>query len=429
VLTRSAKICPHCGYLHPLTGGALIEVCDACGSGLGETLVSLFRLENVVTRRRDRISSDEEERQRQGYELHTAVRFAGHGPVMGTAQLDGERVAELLYGHSATIWRINMGWRRRRSTEPPGFVLDLERGYWQSRKDDPDDEDHKDPMSPRVERVIPYVDDTRNALLVEPQGMPADNIERARVMASLEAALKMAVQVVFQLEDSELATHPLPAMADRRRILVFEAAEGGAGVLRRLVEEPKVFADVARAALELCHFDPVTGDDTGGAPHVEERCEAACYDCLLSYGNQPDHRLVDRFLIRDLLMTWAESAVEVAPGSEPRTLVLQRLKALAGSELERRWLEFLQAGNLRLPTRAQVLIADASSRPDFLYEQDFVAIYVDGPPHDYPERQTRDASQEALLEELGWRVVRFRYDENWSEEVRLRPDVFGEVGV
>ncbi len=426
VLTRTAKVCPQCGYLHPITGGALIDVCDSCGSGLGVSLQSLFRLQNVVTRRRERISSDEEERQRQGYELHTAVRFAGDGPVVGSAQIGDDPIAVLSYGHSATIWRINMGWRRRKQTDPPGFILDLERGYWASRQDDPNDDADRDPLSPRVERVIPYVDDTRNALIVEPVGLPSAAEDRLRVVASLEAALKTAVQVVFQLEDNELATHSLPSPVDRRRILIYEAAEGGAGVLRRLVEEPGTLAQVARAALEVCHFDPETGDDRGGPPHVEERCEAACYDCLLSYGNQPDHRVVDRFLIRDLLTSWADSKVEMAPGSEPRTVVLQRLKALAGSDLEKRWLDFLDGRGHRLPTRAQVLLSDASTRPDFLYEDDFVAVYVDGPPHDYPERQGRDRQQQQMMEQLGWTVVRLRYDADWREIIERRPDVFGE---
>ena len=39
-------------------------------------LGNLLKLDNVSTRRVDRITSDEEERLRQGYQLQTAVRFA-----------------------------------------------------------------------------------------------------------------------------------------------------------------------------------------------------------------------------------------------------------------------------------------------------------------------------------------------------------------
>ena len=86
----------------------------------------LLRLQNVATRRRDRISSDEEERQRQGYEVRTAVQFTEvDGRTWqrtGTAQDDETAIATLDYGHAATIWRVNFGWRRRANQEQLGFV-------------------------------------------------------------------------------------------------------------------------------------------------------------------------------------------------------------------------------------------------------------------------------------------------------------------
>ncbi|MDX1520997.1 MAG: DUF1998 domain-containing protein [Anaerolineae bacterium] len=41
---------------------------------------------------------------------------------------------------------------------------------------------------------------------------------------------------MYQLEDSELAVEPLPSIHERRLILLYEASEGGAGVLRQLLE-------------------------------------------------------------------------------------------------------------------------------------------------------------------------------------------------
>ena len=57
----------------------------------------------------------------------TAAPSRRTGQVAGA---DGERLATLDYGHAATIWRINFGWRRRENPEQLGFVLDTERGYW-----------------------------------------------------------------------------------------------------------------------------------------------------------------------------------------------------------------------------------------------------------------------------------------------------------
>jgi ATP-dependent helicase YprA (DUF1998 family) len=118
-ITVHAKICTRCGYLHKVRdGGDGPDLCEHCRAPLGPPMKQLFRLENVTTKRRDRISSDEEERQRQGYDLQSAVRFAdARGQVAAqtaTVECDGEKVLTLTYGHAATIWRINRGWRRRK---------------------------------------------------------------------------------------------------------------------------------------------------------------------------------------------------------------------------------------------------------------------------------------------------------------------------
>lgn len=423
VLTRRAKRCEHCGYLHPMSeNGDSFDVCEQCGGELPIALTQLFRLENVSTKRRERITSDEEERMRLGYEIVTGVRFGEKEgrPTARTASVTvGDEVfGELAYGNAATLWRINTGWARRKDKDQLGFLLDVERGYWATNEQTADDPD--DPMSQRTQRVIPYVEDRRNALVLTPR-----TALEPGAMASLQAALKQALQVHYQLEDDELAAEPLPDMSDRRQLLMYEAAEGGAGVLRRLLDAPTDLSAVAREALRLCHFDPETGDDLGHAPGATERCEAACYDCLMSYRNQRDHSLLDRMAVSDVLLQLANARVDASPTAAPRAEHREMLARLAGSDLERRWLAFLDGRGLRLPTKAQPLFKEYSTRPDFLYVKEQVVVYVDGPPHDYPERQKRDEAVTSALEDAGYLVVRFHHEENWSDVVSRFPSVFG----
>jgi ATP-dependent helicase YprA (DUF1998 family)/very-short-patch-repair endonuclease len=423
VLTSAAKQCAACGYLHPIFGGDGVDLCERCGNRLGAPLQPLFRLQNVSTKRVDKINSDEEERLRLGYEIKTGVRFAEHGGRLScrSAQvtLDGESIATLTYGHTATLWRVNFGWARRSNRDQYGFVLDIERGYWARNQQDVEDDD-QDPQSARTRRVIPYVEDRRNCLLLQ----PAEALDTS-AMASLQAALKHAFQVVYQLEESELAAEPLPSRDDRRLLFFYESAEGGAGVLRRLLDDPHALQRVAQQALQLSHFDPYTGEDLRRAPRAREDCEAACYNCLMSYINQPDHRLLDRQQIRNILMRLARARVESSPALLPRAEHMVQLLRQCQSNLERTWLAFLEARGLRLPSKAQAFIEACGTRPDFLYEECQTVVYVDGSHHEYPERQQRDTIQTERLEDYGYTVVRFGSHDCWEEVVTRHPNIFG----
>jgi ATP-dependent helicase YprA (DUF1998 family) len=427
VLTRKAKRCDQCGYLHPLFGNDTKDICDQCGIELGGTMDNLFHLQNVVTKRRERINSDEEERMRMGYEIITAVRFTEHGmrPSKREAGVEGGdgQIARLTYGPAATIWRVNVGWTRRRDRSQFGFVLDVERGYW-SKNEQTDENDEADPMSARTRRVIPYVEDHKNCLIFR-SSSPVDD----ETMASLQAALKSAIQVRFQLEDNELAVEPLPDRDDRKMILFYESAEGGAGVLRRLLDEPDALRQVAREALTLCHFDPDTGEDVRRPPRGREDCETACYDCLMSYYNQRDHYLLNRHKIKEFLLALANAEVKVSPASLPRQEHLDLLKRRCESGLERRFLDFLESKNLRLPTYAQKRIEECGTKPDFLYADggNLAAVYVDGPPHDFPDRQKRDEEITERMEDRGYLVIRCKHYEEWGPKIATYPSVFGST--
>jgi very-short-patch-repair endonuclease len=432
VVTSSAVQCGTCGYLHPAHDGASVDRCERCGADLAASkwrFRSLFRMTSVSTRRQDRINSNSEERQRRGYEIRTAYRWAeidGRPSVRSATVTDpaqGGEVAQLGYGHTATITRVNVGWVRRKDRNQHGFPLDMERGQWVPRPDEDPAAGDDDPLTGRQKTVVPFVEDRRNVLIFDP--LDAD-ITTAFV-ASLQAALKAAIQTEYDLEDSELAVAGLPDPEARTSIMLYEAAEGGAGVLRQLVEDPSALARVARQALERCHYDPATLADLRRAPGGREDCEAACYDCLLSYTNQPDHTLVDRQLIRDFLHRLAGGTVDTSPGPRPRAEHLEALARQAGSDLERDWLELVASRGLRLPDRAQPLMADAATRPDFVYDDVHVAIYIDGSHHLYPHRAKRDGAAEDLLFAKGWTVIRFAADDDWDGILARHLGTFGKA--
>ncbi|XGU18572.1 DUF1998 domain-containing protein [Rhodococcus sp. 3Y1] len=328
------KRCESCGYLHDLNGPTSYEVCDHCGSASLLTLSRMMRLLAVKTRRRDRISADEEERQRAGHEIVTSIRFEPHGERAGqltsTLTAGGDTLATMTYGDTALIRRMNVGLRRRKDKDIKGHLLDTVEGKWAREADLAKNDGASDTTGgDRVQRVVPYVEDHRNALLMHLSATIPDEQRMAAMYA-----LKRAVEAVFQLESNELAVEPMPGGSTPdawSRLLFFEAAEGGAGVLRRLATEEQQMHAVARKAMEILHYDPDTGKDLGKAKHAAEACAQACYDCLLSYGNQWDHQLLDRHCVIELLGQLAAATLVVGGGGEERTDRLTRLEEPSNS--------------------------------------------------------------------------------------------------
>ena len=134
---------------------------------------------------------------------------------------------------------------------------------------------------------MPVVEDTKNALLVKFD--PAIELDKAR-MATLQHALIRAIETEHVLETGELLGEALPTRDNRKAILLYEASEGGAGVLKRLMDGPGRWRRLAEVALDLMHYRR-RGDDLSDR---DDACVAGCYRCLLSYYNQPDHELIDR---------------------------------------------------------------------------------------------------------------------------------------
>jgi hypothetical protein len=289
--TSILKLCPNCGAAH---SDPLQERCHACGESLtgAEELKNVFRIDNVETAPSERITANDEDRQRRGFDIQTLFQWPmRHGePDVRSSTLVGPDgpLMHLDYGPSTKLSRINKGLRRRKSKTICGFFIDPSTGSWRPDPENGDDEEGQgDPTSAKPQRIVPMVEDHKNALLLRPK-TPL-NVQQ---MATLQHALVRGIQLVFELEEGEILGEPLPSRDVRNTMLLYEATEGGAGVLNRLVSDPQRVAEVARASLRLMHYrEPFEADNLQQA---EDACVAGCYRCILSYYNQPDHELIDR---------------------------------------------------------------------------------------------------------------------------------------
>lgn len=313
--TFSTSLCPECGAGHD---GEPPEACHVCGHALSKAHITrdLFRIDNVATRPVERITANDEERRRQGFDIQTTFRMPP-GRSRLTVELhdkEGRPIAVTEFASAALIRRINRGLRRRRDESEVGFLIDTKSGKWQGKG--ADNAAAQSPLD-RPQPIVPVVEDNKNALLIRIPGRFRAECggDADPVLITLQHALARGIEATYQLEEGEILGEPTPNRADRKAILFYEAAEGGAGALGRLVREPEGFRSVAREALRTMHFTDASIDRAAAGGRdvlVDEehvQCVAGCYRCLLSYYNQPDHPDIDRRLgpARDFLVRLLES--------------------------------------------------------------------------------------------------------------------------
>ncbi|MCB9507620.1 MAG: DEAD/DEAH box helicase [Myxococcales bacterium] len=397
--TKSVRICAECGAGHFDDQTCL---CHACGASLGtaEIVSHVYRIENVATQPAERITANDEERQRQGFELQTTFEWAVRDHELDVANATSSDahgdIARLAYGPGATITRLNKGLRRRADKSTLGFQIDPVSGYW--AKNDEDEND--DPTASPRQWIVPSVRDHKNALLLTPldEGLTETSI------TTLQHALLRGIEAVFQLEEGEILAEPMPTRARRNGFLCYEATEGGAGVLIRLVAEPDSLAAVARKALQVMHF---AVSDAGPLPSAAAQlddqpgteCVAACYRCLMSYYNQPDHELIHRADegARTALLRLAAGVTRVQTSTQPAAA------DVAGSDVDGDWV--MEASRRGLPSHDAEPLRVGSASIALVWRRHYVAALLD----------ELEADGLALLDDRGFEVIRFGDRSAWSE--------------
>ncbi|QDS15201.1 DEAD/DEAH box helicase [Xanthomonas arboricola] len=428
--TIASLVCSQCGYGHlgePSGEQPLVNRCENCDALLTEHdwVRELYRIETVETVATERISINDEERQRQGFELQTTYRFLP-GPdgriqqQKATIQQGEDVLGELTYAPAAQIWRINRGWRRRKDKEQLGFYINPITGTW-SKQDAPDAENDNgsdDALLDKVpnQRIVPFVEDHRNLLIFAPvHALPLEAI------ATLQAALKRGIEMTFQIEESELVVEPLPKSDERRALLFYEAAEGGAGVLTRLANNRDELALVARNALQLIHYRaPQNGIWTlDDLPSLEQtdvlgnhQCEAGCYQCLLSYFNQPDHEHINRRNADALKLLVAMANAQVQPVEYSPATVAST--TLADEPLDA-WLSALRQAGAVQPDAVNVSVSNGAAIAAAQYKASRALVFL----------SAVDEQTTSVLQDKGWQVLDFSDASRWPQQFAAHANVFG----
>lgn len=418
---QEAKISKQSGYI--LTGKeASLDTDPFSGADLNkadhvERINQLLEFQDSRATLTQRISCDEEERMRKGYEENIYFRsdhFESRRRV--TAYFKGEELLHLHYLPSAQIVKINRKWRVSKA-QAEGFAINTRTGRWLTEREV--EEYRNDPEKKDLfTRVKLYTTATANSLYIEPCAKL--NLQPDGVLTLLYA-LKRAIEQYFQIEPRELAA-VLMGNPEHPNVFIYESAEGSLGVLSQIVTDVSTFREVTEIAYQICHFK-----DGADQHHKGKLCEAS-YEDLLDYYNQRHHSRINRFSIQQALELLMDCRFDHTPGILSYDEYFQKIYAQTdpNSRMERELLEHLHREGLRLPDRAQVNMSPLGcyASADFVYERKRVAIFIDGAVHDKPQVAEADLTKRECLERLGWAVVEWNYREPVSEFVKKYPTIF-----
>ena len=425
-ITSKLLICPTCGVAYmddeaTFSGG----VCKHCGANITDIIPyrKAIKMPDQRAESRYGITSDEEERQRLGYDISTHYIMSKNIKQYNVVE-GGEPIMIMRYDHKGRILEINKGpiSASDEEVDATGFTLCTACSRWilskNGVKEHLDENNYKKCWRGAtgddvIEDIVLYTDSTHDVLMIDcksPEYLGTADFEQ--FYTTLSQAIMEGLQISMNVDNDELNYFlmPDPKNSNKSIIVIYEMDEGGAGILKSL-DETATFHEVIHRAREILHeFD-------------SDGCDRACYECLCNYYNQRNHDKLNRKLVLPLLRTLSHaevvsSFVDTASGKSR----FGELMDACESELEKAVLQRIKDLGLPLPTGSQNIISEDDvpiARPDFEYRGDGISllVFVDGPDHDKESVKHDDEIKRAQLDFGGHQVFVVRYDDDLEKQL------------
>jgi superfamily II DNA/RNA helicase len=415
---ENGKICPKTGYF--LYDKQYSYEVDPI---INETLqldtkkhvhTTLIEMTETKAYELQRITCQEEERTKKGYDIQTyfAVDGGFENTTEGIVSVSNDQLLHIHYLPTCRIFKLNLRWR---ASKEYGFTINLNTGYWQS-KSQKEENSEKD----EVKDVKLFTSDTANAIYIQP--VKSLGLEGgSNGVITLMFAIKRAIENYFQVESNEIGA-TIMGEEDTPNILIYEAAEGSLGVLSQIVDDPNLYKNLMNEAYRICFYENDIEKEGVVIP--------ATYDDLLSYYNQYFHQQIDRNLVRNALRNLKESKIEIKTNKafnnyDEQYKFLQATRD-PNSSTEDNFLKFLYENGLKLPDEAQPNVDSMFVRPDFYYKPN-VLIFCDGTPHDRESIKNDDITKRTALKNAGYQVLFWYYKDSLQGFISKRPDIFKKV--
>jgi len=277
-LNLAYKSCGNCTYV---TFDAAATHCPHCREELLPQRSQVLSAKSFVAEQAEAIGPDEEYRQRAFYGGATYLLPSSGGS--DTSEIAG---VHMEYQRRGEVFVTNTGLSEEAGK---GFLLCRSCGYWQAPTNKNAFEEHRllhdrrKSCGGNSDRFHLGYRFTTDVLVLTFRDVPTHSEE---FFASMKAAVIEATTTIVGAESREIAGFTRVMTIDgeaRRDLIIYDSVAGGAGYVRKAAANMEAILRTSREMLDGC------------------QCERSCYKCLRSYGNQFEHKLLDKTLIQPYL--------------------------------------------------------------------------------------------------------------------------------
>ena len=349
-------------------------------------------------RRTTKITSEEEERARSGFEI-----IQSYNPTLNARWnnlfLKDNLIANIGFDRTAKLFHINLGSKADIQKKVPGFMLDPDTGRWLSRTNIEGHYEKNPGSRVRMLRDIHLFVESHNDVLIIKTPIYYGEQEES-FLRTLLYTLLTAISRTLNLDESELGGFIQKIENKPGRIIIYERSEGGTGTLSAIVKSEHLIRKIALKALEILHFTH-EGKEANG-----ESCVTSCYNCICSYYNQRYHSILNRKVVKDFLL--GLSKFTQSTSSQDDNLIYQNFIQQCDSDLEMEFLHKLKEKKLPMPNEIHKVISHAGvpiAEADFYYEKLRLCIFIDGPVHEKDFVKEDDKKKREKLKNLGYNLI------------------------
>ena len=373
-----------------------------------------------------RITCDEENRQIRGYELTVNYKRKPSALLFFEITVDGSKFGTITYENSGEIYNVNKGYQVKSKSSNEirlqNFNFCSACGQWLYEGEA---EEHIENCSRNGQQRHLYKDlwmFIKGEYDVISFNFPIiGELDINQYYITLKEAIIQSLLLTYNLDESELKgfINPIPGL-EEQSIIIFETETGGTGVLKSLLDISTFnfdrFIENMFRILHLKLDEPY--DETMDA------CVVACYNCLLRFKNQYEHKHLNRKLIIPLVKELRKSDISKISKTKPKNPLeqLEELTQLCDSELEKKVLRTIFNLKITLPDEAQKTYYENDNpivKADFFYN-DGIYIFVDGPPHANENVQREDKQKRDIVESNGFTVIDLDFkDGKYTEDPSL----------